>query len=115
MMNSPYVPDEFPISTHPTCAHDDVQEVVPTIEDLAKEAQKICDTIVAAAPSAVAASKKLVANVQYKPIDTTLMAYTAEQLATIRMSPESTSGMIAVQAGKKPEWASTPLKFPGLE
>ena len=28
------------------------------------------------------------------------------------MSEESTAGMIAVQAGKKPPWAEAPMKFP---
>ena len=89
-----------------------VQEVVTTNEELAKEAQKICDVMTAAAPGAVAASKKLVKGVQFKPITKELMAYTAGQLTEIRMSEESTGGMIAVQAGKKAPWAATPIKFP---
>jgi len=89
-----------------------VQEIVNTPEDLIKEAQKICDTLVAAAPRAVAASKNLVRNVQYKPITQEIMDYTAGELATIRMGEECTSGMIAVQAGKKAPWATKPMPFP---
>ena len=91
-----------------------VQEVVDTPEALAKEAQKICDVMLLAAPGAVAAAKKLVTNVQYKPITPELQAYTAEQLAMVRMSEESTGGMIAVQAGKKAPWAqnAASMKFP---
>ena len=89
-----------------------VQEVVSTNEELIKEAQKICDVMLLAAPTAVGAAKLLVANVQYKPITSELQAYTADQLAKVRMSEESTGGMIAVQAGKKPPWASQPMKYP---
>ena len=86
--------------------------MVATPEDLAKAAQKLCDVLTAAAPGAVAASKALVRNVQYKPITQELMDFTAEQLAIIRMSPESTEGMACVQAGKKAPWTNTPIKFP---
>jgi len=89
-----------------------VQEVVATPEELVKQAQQICDTVLLAAPGAVAAAKKLVASVQYQPITEELQRYTADQLAKVRMSEESTGGMIAVQAGKKPPWATAPLKFP---
>ena len=89
-----------------------VQEVVTTPEELVKEAQKICDTLLLAAPGAVAAAKKLVMNVQYQPITKELQKYTANQLALVRATEESAGGMVAVQAGKKPPWASSPLTFP---
>ena len=89
-----------------------VQEVFATPEELIKKAQDVCDVLTAAAPGAVRASKSLVANVQYKPITADLQAYTAEQLAQVRMSDESTAGMLAVQTGKKPPWNLTPMKFP---
>ena len=91
-----------------------VQEIVDTPEAMVKEAQKVCDTMLLAAPKAVAAAKKLVACVQYQPITPELQDFTAEQLAAVRMSDESTGGMIAVQAGKKPPWAANAeaMKFP---
>jgi len=89
-----------------------IQEFVESPEALAKEAQKICDLMLLAAPGAAAAAKSLVRNVQYKPITTELMEYTAGQLAKVRKSDESAGGMVAVQAGKKPPWASKPLDFP---
>ena len=89
-----------------------VQEVVESPEKLAAEAQKICDTMLLAGPAAVAAAKALVRNVQYRPITPELQAYTAEQLARVRMSPESTGGMVAVQQGKKPPWATSAMKLP---
>jgi len=89
-----------------------VQEVVTTNEELVKEAKKVCDVLTAAAPGAVAAAKKLVQSVQYKPITPELQAYTADQLSQVRMSEESAGGMIAVQAGKKAPWAAAPIKFP---
>ena len=89
-----------------------VQEVFATPEELIKKAQDVCDVLTAAAPGAVRASKSLVANVQYKPITADLQAYTAEQLAQVRMSDESTAGMLAVQTGKKPPWNLTSMKFP---
>ena len=81
-------------------------------EDLVKEAQKICDIMALAAPRAVAASKSLVRNVQYKPITQEVMDYTAGELAKIRMGEEATGGMIAVQAGKKAPWAEHKVTFP---
>ena len=63
----------------------------------------------------VAAAKALVRNVQYRPITPELQAYTAEQLAKVRMSPESTGGMVAVQQGKKPPWATSAMKLPAME
>jgi len=89
-----------------------VQEVVNMPEDLVKEAQKICDIMALAAPRAVAASKSLVRNVQYKPITQEVMDYTAGELAKIRMGEEATGGMIAVQAGKKAPWAEHKVTFP---
>ena len=89
-----------------------VQEIFATPEELIKKAQDVCDVLTAAAPGAVRASKRLVANVQYKPITAELQAYTAEQLAQVRMSDESTAGMLAVQTGKKPPWSLTQMKFP---
>lgn len=89
-----------------------VQEVVGTNEELMQKAQAICDVMTLAAPGAVAASKSLVRNVQYKPITPELMQYTADQLTKVRMSEESTGGMAAVQAGKKAPWAQAPVKLP---
>jgi methylglutaconyl-CoA hydratase len=89
-----------------------VQEVVDTPEAMAKAAQAICDVMLLAAPGAVAASKSLIRNVQYRPITQEVIDYTADQLAKVRMSEESTGGMSAVQAGKKPPWAASPMKFP---
>ena len=56
--------------------------------------------------------QSLVRNVQYKPITQEVIDYTADQLAKVRMSEESTGGMAAVQAGKKPPWALSPMPFP---
>lgn len=89
-----------------------VQEMLATPEEMAKKAQEICDVMLLAAPGAARASKNLVRNVQYKPITPELIAYTADQLAQIRMTEESKAGMVAVQAGKKPPWAANPMAFP---
>ena len=89
-----------------------VQEVVDSPESLVKAAQAVCDTMTAAAPGAVAAAKRLVNAVQYKPITKEVMEYTAGQLAEVRMSEESTGGMIAVQAGKKAPWAAAQQLHP---
>jgi len=89
-----------------------VQEVVDTPEDLVKSAQKICDLMLLAAPGAAAAAKKLVRNVQYRPITEELMQYTASELASVRVTEECKNGMAAVQASKKPPWASNPITFP---
>jgi enoyl-CoA hydratase/carnithine racemase len=60
------------------------RQVVTTNEELVKEAKKVCDVLTAAAPGAVAAAKKLVQSVQYKPITPELQAYTADQLSQAR-------------------------------
>ena len=65
-----------------------------------------------AAPGAAVAAKNLVRNVQYRPVTQELIDYTADELAKVRMTEESAAGMDAVQAGKKPPWATTPLIFP---
>ena len=89
-----------------------IWQVVISAEELIAEAKKICSVQTLAGPAAAAAAKALVRNVQYKVVTPELMAYTADQLAQVRMSEESTHGMVAVQKGAKPPWATTPLEFP---
>lgn len=89
-----------------------VQEVVDSQDALLKKAQEICNTMVLAAPGAVAAAKALVRGVQYKVITPELQSYTADQLAKVRMTDECDGGMKAVQAGAKPPWALEKIDMP---
>ena len=62
-----------------------VQEVVDSPEALVVAAQKICDTMLLAAPGAVASAKDLVMAVQYRPITPELMKHTATELSRVRL------------------------------
>jgi len=86
-----------------------VSEVVKDVAALEAAAQKICDNFTLAAPKAVAASKALVQGVALKEITPEIIAYTADQLAKIRVDGEAVDGMVALLAKKKPPWAKEPL------
>jgi len=89
-----------------------VNEIVETPDEMKKVAERILTVMKLSAPGAAAAAKSLILNVVNKPITEELMAYTANQLAMVRVTEECASGMIAVQAGKKPPWSETPLVYP---
>jgi len=89
-----------------------VQEVVMMPEDLMKAGQKICDTMSAAAPGAVASAKELVRSVQYRPITKELMAATQAELVRVSCTEECAGGMVAVQQGKKAPWTTQDMSMP---
>ncbi len=60
--------------------------------------------MMACAPSAVAASKQLVADMSYEPIDE-VMDETAKRIARIRVSEDGQEGVRAFLERRKPRWA----------
>lgn len=81
-----------------------VTEVVADTQALSAAAERIADEMMACAPSAVAASKQLVADMSYEPIDE-VMDETAKRIARIRVSEDGQEGVRAFLERRKPRWA----------
>ncbi len=73
---------------------------------LAAAAEKLADEVMACAPGALTASKKLVADVAGRRIDHPLMEDTAHRIARARVGEEGQEGVRAYLAHTKPAWAS---------
>eukprot|EP01065_Artemidia_motanka_P013198 TRINITY_DN1727_c2_g2_i1.p1 TRINITY_DN1727_c2_g2~~TRINITY_DN1727_c2_g2_i1.p1 ORF type:complete len:267 (+),score=46.51 TRINITY_DN1727_c2_g2_i1:73-873(+) len=88
-----------------------ISEVVDSVDDLKPAVQKFLDMLTLCAPKAVAASKRLVQNVIFRPPvpGADLRKYTSSELAQIVRSPEVKEGATAHQQKRKPKWAATPL------
>ena len=82
-----------------------VDEVVADAQALAVAKARIAKAQLAAAPGAVAESKKLVAEVAGKDIDHGLMRHTAHRIAAQRVGDEGQAGVRAFLDGKKAPWA----------
>lgn len=65
----------------------------------------IADTLLAGAPAALAAAKRLLADVAGRPLDAMLMAETAQRIATARAGHEAQEGIAAFKARRKPLWS----------
>jgi methylglutaconyl-CoA hydratase len=55
-------------------------------------------------PQALAAAKRLVADVSRRPMDDALSAETARRIAAIRVEPEGQEGLSAFLEKRKPHW-----------
>jgi methylglutaconyl-CoA hydratase len=82
-----------------------IDEIVPDAASLAAARDRIAGDIMACAPDAVAASKRLVDDVAGRRIDHALMADTAHRNARARVGAEGREGVRAFLAGKTPGWA----------
>lgn len=80
-----------------------VHEVVPA-EELADEAERLSRQLLQNGPAAMAAAKKLVADVSQQPLDTALIADTAERIASARASDEGREGLSAFLEKRTPRW-----------
>ena len=80
-----------------------VSELVADALALEAARDRIAEEIMACGPEAVAASKKLVEDVAYRPIDD-VMDETARRIARIRISPEGQEGVRAFLEKRKPNW-----------
>jgi methylglutaconyl-CoA hydratase len=82
-----------------------VQELAVDLNDLSKREERLADLAFTAAPGAVEASKKLVADVAGQPIDAALLHETARRIAERRASSEGQEGLAAFLEKRTPSWA----------
>jgi len=81
-----------------------VQEIV-TAEALDAEVERLVRHLLAASPAALAATKRLLADVVEAPMDDVLLAATAKCIADARVSPEGREGIAAFLDKRAPSWA----------
>lgn len=82
-----------------------VSEVVADGAALQAVARRIAHEMIACAPGAVEASKRLVADVAGRVIDRDLMELTAHRIASARVSEEGQAGVRAFLERRKAPWA----------
>lgn len=82
-----------------------ISEVVADAAALQAAARRIAHEMTAAAPGAVEASKKLVADVAGRVIDRDLMELTAHRIAAARVGEEGQEGVRAFLERRKAAWA----------
>jgi len=81
-----------------------VQEIVAA-EALDAEVERLARHLLAASPAALAATKRLLADVVEAPMDDVLLAATAKCIADARVSPEGREGIAAFLDKRAPSWA----------
>ena len=80
-----------------------VHEAVPA-GSLDVEIERIVQSLLAASPAALAATKRLLADVVETPLDDVLLAATAKCIADARVSPEGREGLAAFLEKRSPGW-----------
>jgi methylglutaconyl-CoA hydratase len=80
-----------------------VQGVVPA-KSLDEAVATMGAHLIKGGPAALAAAKKLIADVSRRPIDDGLVEDTARRIAALRVSPEGREGIAAFLEKRKPEW-----------
>ena len=80
-----------------------VQEVVPA-DALDAEVERLVRHLLAASPAALAATKRLLADVVETPMDDVLLAATAKCIADARVSDEGREGIAAFLEKRAPRW-----------
>ncbi|MEO8019691.1 MAG: enoyl-CoA hydratase/isomerase family protein [Pseudomonadota bacterium] len=81
-----------------------VHEVTPP-DALDREIERLARHLLAASPAALAATKRLLADVVEAPMDDVLLAATAKCIADARVSPEGREGIAAFLDKRTPSWA----------
>jgi len=81
-----------------------VHEVV-TADKLDEAVGNMVDHLLKGGPKALAAAKKLIADVSRHPLDDALTEETARRIATIRVGAEGREGIAAFLDKRKPEWS----------
>jgi methylglutaconyl-CoA hydratase len=74
-------------------------------ESLDREVERIVQSLLSASPAALAATKRLLADVVETPLDDVLLAATAKCIADARVSPEGREGITAFLEKRAPAWA----------
>jgi methylglutaconyl-CoA hydratase len=64
----------------------------------------VCNSLLLASPAALAATKRLLADVVEAPIDDVLLAATAKCIADARVSPQGREGIAAFLEKRSPSW-----------
>ena len=77
----------------------------PLTEGLDREVERLAHHLLAASPAALAATKRLLADVVEAPMDDVLLAATAKCIADARVSPEGREGIAAFLEKRAPSWA----------
>jgi methylglutaconyl-CoA hydratase len=68
------------------------------------EVERVAHVLLSSSPAALAATKKLLADVVEAPIDDVLLAATAKCIADARVSPEGREGIAAFLEKRSPSW-----------
>ena len=77
---------------------------VTTVDRLDEAVKTFADQLLKAGPNALAAAKKLIADIARHPLDNALMEETARRIASIRVSPEGREGLSAFLGKRPPAW-----------
>jgi methylglutaconyl-CoA hydratase len=80
-----------------------IQEVATT-DELDAAVARLVESLLAASPAALAATKKLLADITEAPLDDVLLATTAKCIADARSSPEGLEGIAAFLDKRPPGW-----------
>jgi methylglutaconyl-CoA hydratase len=78
---------------------------VTLMEGLDREVERLAHHLLAASPAALAATKRLLADVVETPMDDVLLAATTKCIADARVSPEGREGIAAFLEKRAPSWA----------
>ncbi|HKU88238.1 MAG TPA: enoyl-CoA hydratase-related protein [Steroidobacteraceae bacterium] len=78
---------------------------VTSPEGLDAEIDRLVQCLLAGSPAAIAATKRLLADVIEAPMDDVLLAATAKCIAEARASPEGRAGVEAFLAKRQPAWS----------
>jgi methylglutaconyl-CoA hydratase len=84
-----------------------VHEVMKPRE-LDYEVERQAQVLLSSSPSALAATKRLLADVVEAPLDDVLLAATAKCIADARVSPEGREGIAAFLEKRSPSWVPKP-------
>ncbi len=83
-----------------------LHEVAADAAALDAQVQQWADAMATASPQALAAAKRLLAEVSHRPLNEALLADTAERIAAARASSDGREGIAAFLQRRKPTWIS---------
>lgn len=81
-----------------------IHEVAETAEAVTHCKENWIEALLQAAPHAVAAAKRLITNVAYRPVDDALISDSAHRIAHLHTHPEAREGMAAALEQRPPRW-----------